>query len=87
MTHGAVDATAHALAGSTEEWFPTRGALIEGVTQRCIERELAMATGPGHGIEASPEGVASAFGAFVLRPCAVSEHVTPSATSTAWRMT
>lgn len=67
LTHEAVDATAHAPVGSTAEWFPTREALIEGVTQRCIERELEMATGPGHEIEASPEGVAAAFGAFVLR--------------------
>jgi hypothetical protein len=55
LTYEAVDATAHAPAGSTEKWFPTREALIEGVTQRCIERELEMATGPGPEIEASPE--------------------------------
>ena len=67
LTHEAVDATAHAPAGSTEEWFPTREALIEGVTQRCIERELEMAAGPGHEIEASPQGIAAAFGAFALR--------------------
>lgn len=67
LTHEAVDATAHAPAGSTEEWFPTREALIEGVTQRCIERELEMATGPGPEIEASPEGIATALGAFALR--------------------
>ena len=67
LTHQAVDAAAHAPAGSTEEWFPTREALIEGVTQRCIERELAVATGPAPEIEASPEGIATALGAFVLR--------------------
>jgi DNA-binding transcriptional regulator YbjK len=67
LTHDAVDATAHAPAGSTEEAFPTRQALLEGVTQRCIERELEMATGPEHEIEASPEGVATAFGTFALR--------------------
>ena len=67
LTHEAVDATARAPAGSTEECFPTRKALIEGVTQRCIERELQMATGPGTEIEASPEGIATAFGAFALR--------------------
>jgi hypothetical protein len=67
LTHEAVDAMARAPAGSTEEWFSTREALIEGVTQRCIERELEMATGPGPGIEASPQGIATAFGGFVLR--------------------
>ena len=65
LTHEAVDATGHAPAGSTEERFPTRETLIEGVTQRCNERELEMATGPGPEIEASPEGNATAFGAFV----------------------
>ena len=53
--------------GSTEECFPTREALIQGVTERCIERELEMATGPLPEIEASPEGLAAAFGHFVLR--------------------
>jgi len=67
LTHEAVDATAHAPAGSTAEWFPTREALIEGVTQRCIERELEMVTGPGQEIEASPEGIATALGGFMLR--------------------
>ncbi len=67
LTHEAVDATAHAPAGSTEQWFPTREALLEGVTQRCIERELEMVTGPGQEIGASPEGIATAFGAFVVR--------------------
>ena len=67
LTHEAVDAAAHAPAGSTEEWFPTREALIQGVTSRCIERELEMATGPGPEIEASPEGIATAWGAFALR--------------------
>ena len=67
LTLEAVDATAQAPAGSTEESFPTREALIEGVAQRCIEREREMATGPGPEIESSPEGIATAFGAFVLR--------------------
>ncbi len=67
LTHDAVDATAHAAAGSTAEWFPTREALLEGVTQRCIEREMEMATDAGQQIEASPEGIAQAFGAFALR--------------------
>jgi hypothetical protein len=76
LTHEAVDATAHAPAGSTEEWFPTRETLIEGVTQRCIERELSMATGHGQVIEASPEGIATAFGAFVLRALGQDRTVT-----------
>jgi DNA-binding transcriptional regulator YbjK len=67
LTHEAVDAAAHAPSGSTQEWFPTRQALIEGVTQRCIERELEMATGLSHEIEASAEGIATAFGTFALR--------------------
>jgi AcrR family transcriptional regulator len=67
LTHEAVDATANAPAGSAEEWFATREALVEGVTERCIEREMQMATGPGQEIEASPEGIATAFGAFALR--------------------
>lgn len=67
LTHEAVDATAHAPAGTTEERFPTRLALIQAVTRRCIERELEMATGPGLEIDASPAGIATAFGAFALR--------------------
>lgn len=67
LTHEAVDATARVPAGSTEDRFPTREALIEGVTQRCIERELEVAGGTTGEIEASAEGVATAFGAFVRR--------------------
>ena len=67
LTHEAVDTAAHVPAGSTQRRFPTRRALVEGVTQRCIERELDMTTGPGAGIEASIAGVADAFGHFVLR--------------------
>jgi len=50
--------------------------LIEGVTQRCIEREPEMVTGPGPEIEASPEGIAAAFGAFVLRALGDDREVT-----------
>lgn len=67
LTHERVDAVAHAPAGSTRESFPTRAALIEGVARRCIERERQMATGAGPDIEASADGIASAFGAFARR--------------------
>jgi len=76
LTHDAVDALAQVPAGSTEQWFPTREALVQGVTQRCIERELQMATGPGPDIEASPEGIAGAFGHFVLRALGEDRAVT-----------
>ena len=76
LTHDAVDAGAQVPAGRTEECFPTREALIEGVTERCIERELEMATGPGSEIEASPEGIAAAFGHFVLRALGEDRAVT-----------
>jgi DNA-binding transcriptional regulator YbjK len=32
LTHDAVDAHAGQPSGSTEEWFPTARALLEGVT-------------------------------------------------------
>lgn len=54
-------------AGSAEEWFPTPAALLEAVTQRCIERELEMVTGDRPEVEASPDGIADALGHFVLR--------------------
>lgn len=67
LTHDAVDARAGQAPGCTEQWFPTGQALVEGVTQRCIEREMEMATGPHAAIEATPDGLASAFGAFAHR--------------------
>lgn len=67
LTHDAVDARAQVPLGCAEECFATREALIQGVTERCIERELEMATGPRPEIEASPEGIAASFGHFVLR--------------------
>ena len=71
-----MDAGAQVPAGCTEEYFPTRKALIQGVTERCIERELEMATGPRSEIEASPEGIAAAFGHFVLRALGEDRAVT-----------
>ena len=62
-----VDARASLPTGSTARWFPTRAALVEGVTQRCIEREMVMATGDRPEIEASADGIADAFGHFVRR--------------------
>ena len=76
LTHDAVDAEAQVPAGRTEECFPTREALIQGVTERCIEREMEMATGPRPEIEASPEGIAAAFGRFALRALGEDRAVT-----------
>ena len=76
LTHDAVDSGAHVPAGSTRECFPTREALVQGVTERCIERELEMATGPRPHVEASPEGIAEAFGHFVLRALGEDRTVT-----------
>ena len=76
LTHDAVDAGAQVPAGRTKECFPTRKALIQGVTERCIERELEMATGPHLEIEATPEGLAAAFGQFVLRALGEDRAVT-----------
>ena len=71
-----VDTRAGLPTGSTDELFPTRQALVEGVTQRCIERELEMATGGGPEIEASPAGFADRFGHFVLRAVGEDRAVT-----------
>lgn len=76
LTHDAVDAAAHVPAGSTQEWFPTRQALVEGVTQRCIERELEMAAGPGPAIDASANGIADMFGEFIGRALGAERSVT-----------
>lgn len=72
LTHDAVDSAARVPAGTTQERFPTRQALVEGVTQRCIEREQEMATGPRPEIQATAEGIADSFGHFVRR--ALGEH-------------
>lgn len=67
LSHDAVDATAWVPAGSAQDDFPTLQALVEGVTQRCIEREMEMAAGPRPQVDATPEGLAAALGQFVLR--------------------
>ena len=76
LTHDAVDTTAQVPAGSTLEQFPTDRALLEGVTERCIDRELAMATGPDPTVEPSPEGIAAMFGQFVGRALGEGRAVT-----------
>lgn len=76
LTHDAVDARAQVPAGSTVECFPTREALVQGVTERCVERELEMATGPRPEVDASPQGIAAAFGHFVLRALGEDRAVT-----------
>lgn len=76
LTHAAVDARAGVASGSTADLFPTGRALLEGVTQRCIEREMEMAAGPHGQVEASPEGLASAFGAFAHRALGEDRAVT-----------
>src|SRR6188768_1966774 len=76
LTHEAVDAGAQVTAGFTEAFFPTQEALIQGVTERCIERELEMATGPRPEVEATPQGIAAAFGHFVLRALGEDRAVT-----------
>jgi len=62
-----VDRRAGVPDGTTQECFPTRQALVEGVADRCIEREMQMVAGDRPEVEASPDGVADALGRFVLR--------------------
>jgi DNA-binding transcriptional regulator YbjK len=76
LTSDAVDARACVAAGRTQECFATPEALLHGVMQRCVEREMQMVTGPGAEIEASPEGIAAAFGLFVLRALGEGRAVT-----------
>lgn len=71
LTHAAVDTRAGLTPGSTADLFGTTAALLEGVVDRCIERELEMASGASE-VEATPEGVAAAFGAMVRH--AMGEH-------------
>jgi DNA-binding transcriptional regulator YbjK len=71
LTHAAVDARAGSPPGSAVALFATSAALLEGVVDRCVERELEMASGPS-GTVATPSGVAAAFGAVVRG--AVGEH-------------
>ena len=76
LTHDAVDSAAQVPAGSAQEVFPNRRALVEGVTERCIERELEMAVGPRPEIDASPDGIADMFGRFVGRALGEDRAVT-----------
>jgi DNA-binding transcriptional regulator YbjK len=76
LTHADVDAAAQAPAGSAQEVFPTRQALVEGVMARCIERETEMAAGPRPGVESTADGVAEMFGHFVVRALGEDRAVT-----------
>ena len=76
LSHDAVDATALVPAGSTLQQFPTDRALLEGLTQRCIDRELEMAAGLDPTIEPSPDGIAAMFGQFVHRALGADRAVT-----------
>lgn len=76
LTHADVDAAAQVPAGSAQEVFPTRQALVEGVMARCIERETEMAAGPRPGVEATADGVAEMFGHFVVRALGEDRAVT-----------
>ncbi len=76
LTHRAVDTAAGLPSGSTSNYFRTREALILGVSERFIARERAMATLPLDEVEATPEGVATAFGRFVDRAIGPDRAVT-----------
>ena len=67
LTPDAVDAAAGVPAGTARAAFPTPTALLEGVTQRCIERELEMATPSTAEVDASAEGMAGLLGQFARR--------------------
>jgi DNA-binding transcriptional regulator YbjK len=45
LTHGRVDERAGIPRGSTSNYFRTRSALLAGVTERIVERELGRASG------------------------------------------
>lgn len=78
LTHAAVDAAAEVPPGSTMGCFPTREALVAGVADRCIEREQEMVTGgaPDAALEATPAGLADAFGRFAVRAVGPDRDVT-----------
>lgn len=76
LTHDAVDAGAQVPVGSTRELFPTRDALVEGVTERCIDRELEMAAGPSPAGEPSAEVIAGMFDRFADRALGEDRAVT-----------
>jgi AcrR family transcriptional regulator len=75
LSHGSVDAAAGADPGTAREELPTQQALVEGVTERCIEREMEMAT-PDAPVDVSSEGIAAMFGQFVGRALGDDRSVT-----------
>jgi DNA-binding transcriptional regulator YbjK len=76
LTHRAVDAAAGVPPGSTSNHFRTREALVLGIVERFIVRERAMATGPRDHVEATADGLATAFGRFVDRALGPDRAVT-----------
>lgn len=76
LTHRAVDAAAGLPPGSTSNYFRTREALIFGIVERFIVREREMATGPRHEVDATPDGLAAAWGRFVDRALGPDRAVT-----------
>ena len=72
----AVDTRAGLPLGTTDELFPSPRALVEGVTQRCIEREMEMAVGDRPEVLPSPEGFADMFGHYILRALGADRSVT-----------
>ena len=76
LAHDAVDAAAEVPPGTTARCLPTRTALVEGVTERCIEREFEMAGGPHPQVEESPDGIAEMLGGFVRRALGEDRAVT-----------
>lgn len=67
LTHARVDARAGLPRGSTSNYFRTRAALLSGVVDRILEREL-----PGVDAAFSPASVAD----FVDALCALFEYTT-----------
>jgi DNA-binding transcriptional regulator YbjK len=76
LTHRAVDAAAELPPGSTSNYFRTREALVLGIVERFVARERQMATGPRDEVDATPDGVAEAFGRFVDRALGPDRAVT-----------
>lgn len=67
LTHTRVDARADLPRGSTSNYFRTRAALVSGVAERILEREL-----PGVGDAFSPASAAEFIGAL----CGLFEQTT-----------
>ena len=67
LTHARVDARAGLPPGSTSNYFRTRAALLSGVVDRILEREL-----PGVGAAFSPASAAD----FVQALCGLFEYTT-----------